>query len=246
MKYLMDIAFIGTAYAGYQIQKNAVTIQGTLCRASKELFGTECKITGCSRTDSGVHANSFMCTLETADGAPSIPADALPFAMNSRLPSDIAVKSCVLKDDSFHPRYDVKYKEYVYLILNRPQRDPFFEGRAYHYPKKLDVALMNKAASYLCGKHDFKAFMASGSDIGDTVRDIKYCEVTDEDGIVKICVAADGFLYNMVRIIVGTLVSVSSGKINVEDMEKIIDSKERKFAGFTAGAEGLYLNKVIY
>ena len=246
MKYLLDISFVGTQYAGYQIQKNAITIQKVLCDASRELFKIDCNITGCSRTDSGVHANSFMCTLEPNNGECNIPCSSLPFALNRILPSDISVKSCTTVDDDFHPRYGVKYKEYIYLIYDEAQRNPFFENRAYHCPKKLDIDIMNKAGEYFCGKHDFKAFMASGSDIIDTVRTVEYCKISRENALVKVTVAADGFLYNMVRIIVGTLISVSLGKIDAEELPRIITEGKRENAGFTAPAYGLYLNKVIY
>ncbi len=246
MKYLLEISFLGTEYAGYQVQKNAPTVQGALCACFDGIFGEGCRVTGCSRTDSGVHARSFFCTLEIPEGVQRIPAEALPYAANNALPSDISVITCKDVPDSFHARYDVKYKEYEYIIFNGKQRSPFFEGRALHYPHKLDAELMNKAAAVFCGTHDFKAFMAQGSDISDTVRTVYCCSAERDGELVRIRISADGFLYNMVRIIVGTLIYVSEGKIAADGIGEIIVSKDRMRAGFTAPPYGLYLNRVVY
>ncbi|MCL2518275.1 MAG: tRNA pseudouridine synthase A, partial [Oscillospiraceae bacterium] len=192
---------------------------------------------------SGVHANEFYCTVKVET---NIHNDKIVSAFNFYLPKDIAVYECFDIDESFHPRYNVIYKEYLYLIWNSRQRNPFYEGRMYHVPYLLDTEVMNEAAQYFVGKKDFAAFMAEGSSITDTVREIKYFNVTREDEIIKLTVAADGFLYNMVRILTGTLIYVSEGKIKPDDIEDIISSKNRGRAGFTVPPEGLYLNKVIY
>ena len=169
--------------------------------------------------------------------------------MSHWLPSDIAVFSAEAVDDSFHPRYDVKYKEYEYKILNRQVRDPFLEGRVWHCPKLIDgdgLENMKKAAAMLVGKKDFSSFMAADSTVKDTVREVYAAEVKREGDLIIFKVSADGFLYNMVRIFTGTLIDVAYGKIAVEDIPSIIDAHDRRQAGCTAPPEGLYLNRVVY
>ena len=240
---LLRLAYLGTAYHGFQVQTNAVTIQQCIQDAVENVFGHRYDVTGCSRTDSGVHANEFYCTVGVN---PTIPVNKIPAALNANLPADIAVYECFTVDESFHPRYNVIYKEYLYRIWNAYQRNPFENQRSYHYPRPLDIGKMNEAAAYFIGRHDFAGFMSSGSDIIDTVRDIKYFNVTKENDYVQIRVAADGFLYNMVRILVGTLIYVSENKIETNDLNDIILNKDRSRAGITAPPHGLYLNKVVY
>ena len=243
MKYLLTVAYDGANYHGFQKQNNGISVQQVLTEAANGLFG-ECRITGCSRTDSGVHAIGFKATLECAKT--SIPADKVAIAMNCRLPDDVSVLDSVEVDEDFHPRYSVKSKEYRYVIHNNPVRDPFLRGRAYHYPRKLDTDRMNKAASCLVGEHDFSSFMASGSKIEDTVRKIEFCNVVRDGDTVTVCICGNGFLYNMVRIIVGTLIEISEGRCEPEKMKEIIDGADRRLAGPTAPPEGLYLYKVDY
>ena len=252
MKILLNISYVGTAYCGYQVQKNALSIQQRLNEAASALFGFECDIVGCSRTDRGVHANMFCATVaqKGCDGIQSsIPEGSLPQAFNSYLPKDIAVKSASYVDDAFHARYDVKYKEYVYKLYDSPIPDPFLSDRVWHYPKPIsDEALekMDRAAERFVGRYDFSAFMATGSKITDAVREVVHAKVVRKENIIEFRVRADGFLYNMVRIMMGTLVAVAEGKIAPEDIVSIIDSRDRSKAGMTAPAEGLYLNKVEY
>ena len=252
MKLLLYLSYLGSDFCGYQVQPERRTVQGELCRAAQELFGFDCDITGCSRTDSGVHANMFCATVtkkgdDTLDT--HISAEKIPSAMNAHLPPDIAVWGADWRDDDFHPRYDVKYKEYIYRIYNRRERDPFEEGRSLHYPRVIsEVAFdnMNKAAQNLQGVHDFSAFMAQGSKVESTVRNIYYASVERQGDVVVFRVAADGFLYNMVRILTGTLISVAERKISPNEIKDIIESCDRGRAGMTAPAHGLYLNKVQY
>ncbi|NLK39526.1 MAG: tRNA pseudouridine(38-40) synthase TruA [Clostridiales bacterium] len=251
MKLLLKIRFIGTAYCGFQVQKNGVSVQSVLCNAAQALYCTPCDITGCSRTDSGVHANAFYATLRPHDetNIPAIPVERVARAMNVFLPKDIAVMDSMAVGDDFHPRYDAEYKEYLYKIWNRSERDPFLYKLAAHYPFKIDdnrLKDMNKAAQYLVGRQDFRAYMAEGSSVLSTTRTVKYCNVERAGDLVTIRIAADGFLYNMVRIIAGTLLDVSRGKISPEAIPLITESKDRKKAGFTAPACGLYLNRVVY
>ena len=252
MKLLLKISFLGTNYNGYQVQPDKPTVQREINEASKRIFGFDCDVVGCSRTDSGVHANAFfVCISKKGENSIdcTIPMANVPLAFNSVLPDDIAVLEAKLVEDGFHPRYDVKYKEYVYKIWNSPVKNPFFADRAYHVPQQYSneiIEKMNAAAQYFCGNHDFAAYMAQGSKIVDTNREIKYASVYKEDGFIVFKVAADGFLYNMVRIMTGTLLLVAQGKIEPCDIEKITESKNRKNAGMTAPACGLYLNKVEY
>ena len=252
MKLFLKLKYLGTDFCGYQVQKDKRTVQGELTRAAKELFSYDCDITGCSRTDSGVHANCFCVTVAKKgenDIVTDIDISKIPRAMSAHLPDDIAVMSASLVDSDFHPRYDVRYKEYIYRIYNGNVRDPFEMGRSLYVPQALDgeaVAKMNRAASHFVGKHDFAAFMAQGSTVESTVREVVYAEVAREGDIITFKVAADGFLYNMVRIMAGTLISVGLGKIDESEIPEIIRSCNRERAGMTAAAHGLYLNRVIY
>ena len=217
-----------------------------MCRAAEEAYGCKINVTGCSRTDSGVHALEYYCTLDIPDNAPRIPTERVPSALNVRLDESITVFSCEEVGAEFHARYSVRCKTYEYVIDNGYYRDPFLFGRAWHIKTPLDADKMNRAAKSFIGKHDFAAFMASGSEIEDTVRTVFDAEVERSGNRVMFRVTADGFLYNMVRIMMGTLTEVSSGKIKENDIGKIIDLRERKNAGVTAPADGLYLKQVKY
>lgn len=252
MKILLRIAFLGTNYCGYQVQPNGISVQEKLNEATKELFGYDCDIVGCSRTDSGVHANDFCVTVTKRNESyldTNIPVDKIAQALSVRLPEDISVLSAQKVDESFHPRYDVKYKEYVYKIWNRPYRDPFLAGRTWHCPKPISekgLEDMKIAALKLVGTHDFVSYMAADSKIKDTVRTVYCSQITEENGLITFTVSANGFLYNMVRIFVGTLIDVGYGKITPDDIERITESRDRRTAGSTARPEGLFLNRVVY
>ena len=247
MKYFAKIKYLGTGFHGFQVQPNARTVQGTLTQACKEAFSAPVKITGCSRTDSGVHANEFCLTIE-ADGV-TVPPEKLPVALMKYLPADLTLYYAEKTDEQFHPRYSVKSKEYLYRIKDSVINDPFDYGRVWHLRRKISdegIEKMQSAARYIPGKRDFAAFMAEGSDITDTVRTVNYLDVSRAGDYIEIRICADGFLYNMVRIIVGTLLDVAEGRISPDAISEIIDSKQRAKAGMTAPAEGLYLNKVNY
>ena len=252
MKILLRVSFLGTAYCGYKVQPNGMSVQQKLNEAARDLFGYDCDIVGCSRTDSGVHANEFyvavskkgMGYIET-----SIPTEKIPQAMSVRLPNDISVLFATDVDDDFHPRYDVVYKEYVYQIWNGRARNPFLTDRSWHCPKPIDdeaLFRMQAAAKKLVGKKDFASFMAADSKIKDSVRTVMDANVMRQGDLITFTVSADGFLYNMVRIFTGTLVDVAYGRISVDDIEKIIAACDRKKAGSTAPPEGLFLNRVVY
>ena len=241
--YLITIAYDGADYHGWQVQPNGITVQQAVQDAIEKILGKRENIVGCSRTDAGVHANEFCFNMRTEK-------ELNPFrfigAMNAVLPDDIAVKNCAEVPLEFHARYDCKGKEYIYKIWNSPQRNPFCEGRYLHYKREIDTDLLNEQAKYFCGTHDFSAFCASKSTVEDTVRTVEYFNVERNEEEVIFRVKADGFLYNMVRISVGTLLEISEGRIEKDALPDIINSLDRTKAGRTAPAHGLYLNKVFY
>ena len=240
---LLTLAFEGTNYHGWQVQKNAITVQQVLQDALENIIGTRPDVTGCSRTDAGVHANMYCCTARTKS---PIGCNKLILALNSVLPKDIAVSDCKEMAEDFHPRYSTLKKEYIYQIWNSPIRTPFFEGKVLHYKYPIDIQLLNMQAKDFLGEHDFLAFCASGSSITDTVRTILECSVKKQDNLITITISANGFLYNMVRIMVGTLLDISKGKIILGSIPEIIASRNRKMAGITVPACGLFLNRVVY
>ncbi|MCH5191396.1 MAG: tRNA pseudouridine(38-40) synthase TruA [Oscillospiraceae bacterium] len=240
---LLTLRYSGTAYHGWQIQPNGDTVQSRLAEAFRRIGGADENIIGCSRTDAGVHANMFCCNVRTEC---TVPTEKIPDALNTYLPPDISVYDCREVPYEFHARYDCKGKEYVYIIYNGKYRDPFYENRAMFYPYELDAELLNSAAKDYMGIHDFSAFCSSGTEVQDKTREIFDCSVERKGDIIKFTVSGNGFLYNMVRIIVGTLLEIQQGKIEKDKIPFIIESKKRENAGATAPACGLYLNKVIY
>lgn len=247
MKYFAKIKYLGTNFHGFQVQPDKRTVQGELCAALAEATGFPCKVTGCSRTDAGVHANEFCISVECDQS--TIPADKLPVAVARFMPTDLSLYYAEEAPDEFHPRYDVISKEYLYKIKNERVYDPFFFGRAWFLPKPIDeihIQKMQSAAEFLVGKHDFSAFMSPGSDVTDTVRNIFYIKIEKNGTDLNIRICADGFLYNMVRIIVGTLIEVAYDRLTLDGIVKVLDSLDRRNAGMTAPPEGLYLNKVSY
>ena len=247
MKYFAKINYLGTAFHGFQVQPGLRTVQGELNAALNLAFGLPCKVTGCSRTDAGVHANEF-CVKVDCDGG-TIPADKLPIAVSRFLPNDLSLFYAEECSEGFHPRYDVKEKEYLYRIINSRIYDPFEFGRAWFVARPITdegIERMRAASKYIMGKKDFATFMAEGSDIVDTVRTVTNLSVEKNGDLIEIRICADGFLYNMVRIIVGTLTEVAFGRFDSEEMADIIASKDRTRAGMTAPADGLYLNSVKY
>ena len=242
-RVLLTIAYDGTDYHGWQVQPNGITVQEVLQKGLCELLGTKTGATGCSRTDSGVHAKQFCCHVDCDD---NIPEDAFIRGLSAKLPSDIAVIDCKTVASDFHARYNALGKTYVYNILNSKIKDPFLERYYWRIERELDIDKMNEFCGKIVGKHDFYAFSSSGRTVEDTVRTVKECFVTKRDNKVKLQITADGFLYYMVRIIVGTAVAVSDGKIDPNYTEKILAEKKRENAGITAPAKGLFLEKVIY
>lgn len=252
MKLRIRVSYLGTAYCGYQVQPGKPSIQQKLNEAAKAVFGFDCDVVGCSRTDSGVHANAFCATV-AAKGTDRldtpIPAEKIPQALSAHLPDDICVFEADFVPESFHARYGVKEKEYAYRFFNRPVRSPMEENRACHVPQPISdegIRRMNEAAGTLVGKQDFAAYMAAGSKVTSTVRTVTRAGVERHGDVIVFRIAADGFLYNMVRILAGTLLSVGLGKLTPEDVVKITASRDRANAGTTLPACGLYLDRVEY
>lgn len=240
---LLTISFDGSNYHGWQVQENAVTVQQTLQDALERILQRRDNITGCSRTDAGVHANMYCCNIRTES---SIECKKLVTALNAVLPDDISVLDCREVDFEFHARYDCVSKEYIYKIWNSASKNPFLYKYSYQHKYLLDEEFLNRQAKQFIGTCDFSAFCAAGSSVEDTVRTVKNAEVYREGDMVIFRVEADGFLYNMVRIMVGTLLDISAGKIPPDTINSILLSKDRSRAGITAKPEGLFLNKINY
>ena len=239
----LTLEYDGTNYLGWQKQKVGITIQGTLEEAIKFLTKEEVEVTGSSRTDAGVHAKGFVANFKTNS---KIPSEKFREAINHKLPEDIVILKSEEVEEEFHARYNAMGKTYSYSILNRDAPSAIDRNYLYHVKRKLDVESMKEACQYFIGTHDFSAFKTSGSSVKTSVRTIKELYIEDNNDIIKIYVTGDGFLYNMVRIIVGTLIMVGSNKIKPLEIKNIIASKEREKAGICVPASGLVLEKVYY
>lgn len=242
----MRLTYDGSKYHGWQYQKNGVTIQQILEEALSEITGEQIKVTGCSRTDAGVHAIDYVMNFKSSV---KIPVDKLPYALNYKLNSDITALEAWEADEDFNARFSSKGKRYEYKIWNGKMRNPFFVGYSWYLPYTLDREKMKEAAQHFIGTHDFSAFMAAGGSQKTTVRTIRNCSVTEDSNhkeLITIAVEADAFLYNMVRIITGTLAEVGTGKILPEEIPDIINSGDRCRSGLTAPPDGLFLKKVFY
>lgn len=241
---LLTLCYDGARYHGWQVQNNAVSVQQVFQEALFKIIAERPAVKGCSRTDTGVHANRFCVSLKTEH---AIPCERLVCALNHFLPEDIAVLDCREVPLDFHARYSCLGKEYIYQIWNEPARNPFLRGRALHYWYGLDLDRINAAAAHFVGTHDFTSFCtADARDRRDMCRTVGRADVRREGGLVLFTVAADGFLYNMVRIMAGTLLRVAQGKLRPEQIPGILAARDRSAAGPTAPPCGLYLNRVFY
>lgn len=239
----LTVAYDGTNYHGWQVQPNGNTIEAELNRHLSELLGEEIRVTGASRTDAGVHALGNVAVFDTAA---RMPAEKISYAMNTRLPADIRIQeSCEVAPD-FHPRFCAAVKTYEYRILNRRFPDPTKRLYSYFYYYPLDVERMRAAAAYLVGEHDFQSFCTMKPEMENTVRRIYSLDIEKEGDVILLRVTGNGFLYNMVRIIAGTLIRVGGGFFSPEDMQTILEGKNRKLAGETARPEGLTLVEIRY
>ena len=242
-RLLLTIRYDGTAYHGWQVQPNGVTVQQCVQDAIEKLTGTRSDVIGCSRTDAGVHADMFCCVFDTES---PLRGEKMALALNAHLPKDIAVSDCKEVSADFHPRYDAKGKRYEYTIWNGRQRNPFYENCALHVNVPLDEKKLNVCAKQFCGTHDYRAFCSAGSDVEDTVRTVRDCGVVRNGDVITVYVEADGFLYNMVRILVGTLLDIAAGRLPENALETAVHSGNREDAGTTAPPKGLCLKQVFY
>ncbi len=242
-RLFLTLRYRGGAYHGWQVQPNGVTVQETLQNAIEAVTGVRSGVIGCSRTDAGVHAEKFCCTFDTES---PLRGERLALALNAHLPFDVAVSDVREVALDFHPRYDARGKRYIYRIWNGRQRNPFYEENAIHIAVPLDDRRMDEAAKDFLGTHDFAPFCAAGSSVEDTTRTVTRCDVSREGDLVVVTVEANGFLYNMVRIMVGTLLDIASGRLAADEIPVIFEQNKRDAAGTTAPAKGLTLQDVFY
>lgn len=237
------ISYDGTNYCGWQIQINGITVEEVINRELSSLLGEKISVIGASRTDSGVHAVGNVAVFDTET---KIPAEKISFALNQRLPDDIRIQKSEEVSEDFHPRYCDSTKTYEYKILNRKFPDPLNRLYTHFVYMPLDVQKMKEAAEYIVGEHDFASFCSSGSQVKTTIRTVYNLDITKDDNIIKIKISGNGFLYNMVRIIVGTLLKVGLGIYPPEHVKEIIEAKDRYAAGPKAPAKGLTLVGIKY
>jgi tRNA pseudouridine38-40 synthase len=241
--FKLTIEYNGTNYHGWQRQHNSITIQEIIENAIENITGEQVIITGSGRTDKGVHATGQAANFYSNT---KISAAKIPHALNSKLPKDIVVTDCQEVEQSFHARYSAKGKEYSYQIYNNTFNSPFLREFSWHILHPLDVKTMEEACKFFLGTHDFSAFKSSGSSIKTTVRTIYTFDISKEKNLIRITTSGNGYLYNMVRIMVGTLVEIGQGKMSSENIKKLLLSKDRSLSGITAPAQGLCLEKVFY
>jgi tRNA pseudouridine38-40 synthase len=247
MKFKLVIAYDGTAYQGWQVQKTGTGVQELIEAACGKLFPSVKRIHSSSRTDTGVHALGMVAHVEIPRPEFKMPVGRLAIALNAFLPDDIRVLSAVRVPDVFHARFDATGKQYRYYVWNHAAMNPLLRNRAWHFPVKLDVQAMRAAAKLFLGKHDFKSFAATRSyEMESNVRTLTRCDIKKSGANFTFIIEGDGFLYKMCRGIVGTLVQVGQGKIPLADVKSILASRDRRVAGMTAPAHGLVLWKVFY
>lgn len=239
----LKLMYVGTAYHGWQVQKNAVTVEETLEKALATVVCHPVKCTGAGRTDAGVHAETYIANFRTTS---SIPCDRIPLAVNTRLPDDIVVVKATEVPEDFNAIGSCIKKEYTYRIYNSRLGNAFYVDRAWFYPKHLDETVMQRAADCFVGTHDFSAVRAVGTDVRSPVRTVHYFNISRNDELIECRVCANGFLYNMVRAMVGTCVYAAEGKFAPEEVSAILESKNRTAAGPTVPPGGLYMTKLWY
>ena len=237
------LTYEGTAYHGWQTQKNLATVQQTLEKAIQMVVGHNVHATGCGRTDAGVHAKCYVANFRTSS---TIPCERLPYALNTHLPADIVVTKAFEVHEDFNAIGSCVKKEYTYRIYNSRLKDPFLVNRAWFYPKHLDEKIMQAAADQFVGTHDFAAVRSVGTDVKSTVRTVYYYNVERRDNLIELRVCANGFLYNMARAMAGTVVYCAEGKISPEEIGKILQDGNRTAAGPTVPPGGLYMTHLWY
>ena len=239
----LKLMYNGTAYHGWQVQKTESSVCQTLEKGLSAVCGERVHCVGCGRTDAGVHAERYVANFHTSS---RIPAERLPFAVNTHTPEDIVVTEAVEVPEEFNAIGSCLKKEYTYRIYNSRIKNPFYVDRAYFYPKQLDEELMDRAARMFEGTHDFAAVRSVGTDVKSTVRTVYYCRVQRSGDLLEMKVCANGFLYNMVRAITGTVLYAAEGKLRPEEIPVILDTGDRRLAGPTAPPGGLYLTRLWY
>ena len=246
MNILLDLSYDGTNFCGFQVQKNGVSVCETLQNALEALFGARPDVKGCGRTDAGVHALHYALNF-WADT--SIPVEKLPLALNRHLPDAVRVNAARRVPEEFHARYSAHQKTYVYRIWNSPVESPFEAAYHHRISAPLNVAAMDAAAARFVGTHDFLSLCSAGSSVaerGDTVRTITACKAQRQGELVTVTVTADGYLYNMVRILAGTLAEAGRGALEPDAVPAILAGRDRSLAGPTLPAKGLFLKQVDY
>lgn len=239
----LTVAYDGIDYCGWQVQNNVATIEGELNTALTRLTGQKVKVIGASRTDAGVHARGNVAVFDTES---SIPPERFLYAVNALLPEDIVVVDSCEVAANWHPRHCNTEKTYEYRVLNQKLPDPMRRRDTYFVSFPLDLEKMRKAAGYLEGEHDFKSFCNVHTHVEDTVRTIYRLEVIREENVITFRVRGNGFLYNMVRILAGTLIGVGRGLIDPEEIPAMLEAKDRQAAGMTVPPQGLTLVKIDY
>ena len=239
----LKLMYVGTAYHGWQVQKNAVSVAETLEKALSTVVCHPVKCTGAGRTDAGVHAEVYIANFHTRS---SIPTDRIPLAVNTRLPDDIVVVKATEVPEHFNAIGSCLGKEYTYRIYNSRLGNAFYVNRAWFYPKHLDESIMQRAADCFVGTHDFSAVRAVGTEVRSPVRTVHYFNITRTGDLIECRVCANGFLYNMVRAMVGTCVYAAEGKFAPEDVSAILESRNRTAAGPTVPPGGLYMTQLWY
>ena len=239
----LKLMYNGTAYHGWQVQKNAVTVCETLQKALEKITGAPVHLTGCGRTDAGVHAERYIANFRTES---RIPLERLPFAINTHTPEDIAVSEALEVAEDFNAIGSCLQKAYTYRIYNSRLGNPFYVDRAWFYPRHLDEGIMQRAADQFVGTHDFRAVRSVGTETKTTVRTVYYFDISRREKLIECKVCANGFLYNMVRAMVGTIVYAAEGKLAPEDIPAILDSGNRTLAGPTVPPGGLYMTRLWY
>ena len=239
----LRLKYDGSRYHGWQVQKNDITVCQTMEEALEKVCGHPVKLVGCGRTDAGVHALRYCANFKSDC---RIPLDRLPLAINSRLPGDIAVVAAAEAPEDFNAIGSCIKKEYIYKIHNSNIRDPFWEKRVCFYPQHQDKELMQRAAKAFEGTHDFKAVRSEGTQTKTTVRTVYWCRAEKEGDIITVSICANGFLYNMCRAMVGTMVYASYGKLLPEEIPALLEKGDRRLTGPTMPPQGLYLNRVWY
>ena len=239
----LRLRYDGSRYHGWQVQKNAITVAQTMEEALAKVCGERVKLTGCGRTDAGVHALRYCANFHSDC---TVPVDRMPLAVNSRLPDDIAVVDAVEVPDDFNAIGSCVKKEYVYKILNSRIPDPFLADCVCFYPQQLDISLMQAAARAFEGTHDFKAVRSEGTQTKTTVRTVYWCRAEKDGDLITVSIGANGFLYNMCRAMVGTMVYASYGKLIPEEIPALLEKRDRRLTGPTMPPQGLYLNRVWY